>query len=189
MKTVLKKILNVRDAIKNTSIKKLGRNEFSKYDYFTPEQIDQLTFIECKKQGLFNKYDLKRTELGLIATMIVFDIEGEDALNFELAMEIPEIKATNISQQLGGAMTYSKRYLLMNIYDISDNSLDFDSQEPSKKQSAKTETNTEKQWLNPKTEQWTKAVAFLKEGHKIDEIKKKYNISKVNQEQLISESI
>lgn len=136
MKTIYQKIMNVRSAIKSTTIKKEGRNTYSNYDYFTPGQIDSITFDECKKEGLFNKYDLKRTSLGLVAQIQVTEIETGDNEIFELAMEIPEIKATNISQQLGGAMTYSKRYLLMNIYDISDNTLDFDSQD-NKKQTEK----------------------------------------------------
>lgn len=136
MKTIYQKIMNVRSAIKSTTIKKEGRNTYSNYDYFTPGQIDSITFDECKKEGLFNKYDLKRTSLGLVAQMQVVEIETGESELFELAMEIPEIKATNITQQLGGAMTYSKRYLLMNIYDISDNTLDFDSQD-NKKQTEK----------------------------------------------------
>lgn len=132
MKTIFQKIMNVRSAIKNTTIKKEGRNIYSNYDYFTPGQIDQITFDECKKEGLFNKYDLKRTSLGLVAQMQVVEMETGESEIFELAMEIPEIKATNVTQQLGGAMTYSKRYLLMNIYDISDNSLDPDAQDKPK---------------------------------------------------------
>lgn len=151
MKTIYQKILNVRNSIKSTTIKKQGHNSFSNYDYFTPEQIDLITFNECKKEGLLNKYDLKRTPLGLIAQMAVIEIETGESEIFELAMEIPEIKATNISQQLGGAMTYSKRYLLMNIYDISDNTLDFDNDKPEEK-----EQKQDVNWLTK--EQFEKAI-------------------------------
>ena len=47
-----------------------------------------------------------------------------------MATEKPKITATNETQQMGGAMTYSERYLLMSIYGIKDNNLDFDSQKP-----------------------------------------------------------
>jgi hypothetical protein len=43
--------------------------------------------------------------------------------------------------------------------------------------------------LLPNTEQWSKAVAFLKGGGKIEQITNKYNLSDANQEQLLNESI
>jgi hypothetical protein len=46
-----------------------------------------------------------------------------------------------------------------------------------------------KLWLNPNTPQWNDAIKYLKEGHKIEEIEKKYSISLVNREKLISEAI
>jgi len=46
-----------------------------------------------------------------------------------------------------------------------------------------------KKYLNPNTPQWTYAIKYLKEGHKIEEIEKKYSISLANREKLISEAI
>ena len=126
---VLNKIQKVKEVIKKTDLKKAGRNNHSKYEYFTPEQVELLVFENCKTEKLFNKYDLIRAEHGLLATMNVFDLESGESQLYTLAMEIPSITATNISQQIGGAMTYSERYLLMNIYGIKDNNLDFDSHE------------------------------------------------------------
>jgi hypothetical protein len=169
MGAIYKKIMNVRSLIKSTTLKKQGRNTYSGYDYFTPDQIDSITFEECKKEGLLNKYDLKRTPLGLVAQIQVIEIETGESETFELAMEIPEIKATNISQQLGGAMTYSKRYLLMNIYDISDNSLDFDSQEQNKKQPDK------------KNETIKVAIELMKVQNTLDGVKKVWSDNKAFQ--------
>jgi hypothetical protein len=50
-----------------------------------------------------------------------------------MASDIPSIKATNIAQQLGGAMTYTKRYLLMNTFNITDNNLDHDTTQNTQK--------------------------------------------------------
>ncbi len=188
MKTeIYKKILNVKKAIKNTKIKKLGYNDYGDYSYFTPEQIDDLTFEESAKQGLFNKYQLKRTELGLVAVMEVIDLDTSEIAIFELVMDIPQIKATNISQQLGGAMTYSKRYLLMNIYDITDNTLDFDSQKP---QTPKKQEDNKK-WLNKYDKQgnmlefYTKVVIGAKsKGSTISDLEKVFKISKQVKEEL-----
>ena len=46
---------------------------------------------------------------------------------------IPEIKATNVAQKIGGTVTYNERYLTMMAFKISDNSLDFDTTENTKK--------------------------------------------------------
>jgi hypothetical protein len=51
------------------------------------------------------------------------------------------------------------------------------------------QNTTAEKWLNPNTPEWTSAVTWLRDGHKIAEIETKYKISKINKEQLIAESI
>jgi len=143
---ILSKINEARQIIKKSDLKKTGRNEYSKYDYYTPEQVNKLVNDACQQVKLFNKFDLLRTDLGLVAELTIFDLEGEESVKFNIATEIPEIKATNVAQQLGGAVTYSERYLLMIAYDIKDNNLDFDSQKPK-------DEKTEKPWLDSKAYQ------------------------------------
>lgn len=125
-KTVLTKINEARIKIKSSKLKKEGRNDFSKYDYYTPEQVNKLVYEACKDLNLLNIFQLKRTELGLMAEMSVIDLDTGDSEVFMSATDIPSIKATNVSQQIGGCMTYSERYMLMFLYDIKDNNLDFD---------------------------------------------------------------
>ncbi len=133
--TILKKMNDAVEIIKSQNLKKKGKNTFSKYDYYTPEQVSELVIGACHKTKLFPKFDLIRNELGITGKLSVYDIESEEApIVFEMASDIPSIKATNISQQLGGAMTYTKRYLFMNAFDIADNNLDFDTSENTKKQ-------------------------------------------------------
>lgn len=159
MKALLKKINEARKLIKQSDLKKAGRNTHSKYDYYTPEQVNKLVNDACNKQNLFNSYELIRTEHGLLAQLTVFDLDSDEFKTFSMATEIPQITATNIAQQLGGAVTYSERYLLMSIYDIKDNNLDFDSQEPkeTKQQTKQPEqTNFETRLLTQKEveEKW-----------------------------------
>jgi hypothetical protein len=147
---ILSKINDARQIIKKSDLKKAGRNEFSKYDYYTPEQVNKLVNDACQQVQLFNKFDLLRTELGLVAELSIYDLDSNETtipmVKFSIATEIPEIKATNVAQQLGGAVTYSERYLLMIAYDIKDNNLDFDSQKPK-------EEKAEKPWLDSKAYQ------------------------------------
>lgn len=135
---ILKKLQQAIDYIDTMDIVKKGRNTYSGYDYYLPEQISGIVKVACKKVGIRTKFDLKRNELGIYGRLEIWDldevsVEGEyeigSPLIFEMASDIPEIKATNVSQQLGGAMTYTKRYMLMNAFEISDNNLDFDTTE------------------------------------------------------------
>ena len=134
MKTLIK-IQNVIDSINSTNYKKEGRNDFSGYDYFTPGQIDSIVSSECSKVKLFYKFDLIRNDLGIEGKLSVYDLDNDksEPIVYEMASDIPSIKATNIAQQLGGAMTYTKRYLLMNTFGITDNNLDPDSTQNTKK--------------------------------------------------------
>ena len=134
MKT-LNKINQVIESIKKTNVQKEGRNDFSGYDYFTPAQIESICYDECHKQKLFYKFDLVRNELGIFGKLSVYDLELEksEPVVYEMASDIPSIKATNVAQQLGGSMTYTKRYLLMNAFNITDNNLDPDTSQNTKK--------------------------------------------------------
>ena len=149
---ILKKINQARQKIRSSDLKKLGYNKFSNYDYYTPEQVDKLVNDACKDLNLFNKYQLLRTEFGLIAQIEVIDLDSNEKELFIFATDIPQIKATNVAQQLGGAVTYSNRYLLMSIYGIVDNNLDFDANDQDKtKQPDQPKGNKqddEKPWLN-----------------------------------------
>ncbi len=183
---ILKKIAAAKTLIKGTAMKKAGRNDFSKYNYFTPMQIEKLVSDACQEQGLLTKFDLKKSNEDYTGYLTIFDISSDESLVYEMATAIPLIKATNVSQQLGGAMTYTERYLKTSAFGIADNSMDFDSKKPVKK-APKPESSD--LWLNPNTKEWDGAIKFLQDNGTLEEIKKKYKISKVNQEKLISNFI
>jgi hypothetical protein len=170
----MKKLAAAREKIRSTPLKKEGTNTFSKYKYFTPEQIAELT--SNPDFGLFNKFDLVRTELGLTARLSVIDIESGGSVDFQIATDIPEIKATNVAQQLGGCVTYScvtysERYLLQIAYDIKDNNLDFDTDQ---------KKGTKKESMTPEHKRWNEAINHLKKGGSIENIKKQYEITEDN---------
>ena len=132
-KNLLKKLAQAKLDISNTKISKEGTNDFSHYDYFTPEQVNKIVQKVCFENGLFTKFDLKRNERWVYGVLTVYDIESEETISFEWATAIPEIKATNVAQQIWGCMTYTERYLKMTAFWITDNSLDFDTTENTKK--------------------------------------------------------
>jgi hypothetical protein len=140
---IIKKIALCKAEIKATKMKKDGHNSYSNYDYFTPAQIEKLVYDACEHQKLVTKFDLIRNEYGITGKLTVIDTESYEpnknllpensSITFEMATAIPEIKATNIAQQLGGCVTYTERYLKMSAFGITDNSLDFDTTENTKK--------------------------------------------------------
>lgn len=142
--------------IKDSDLKKAGRNTFSNYDYFTPEQIDSLVHNACKELNLFIKFQLVRDQIGIFGQMNIIDLDNGQSEQFVMASDIPSIKATNISQQLGGAMTYTKRYMCMNIFDIVDNNLDFDTYKEQTTAPEKSQVDDEIEWL--KKGQYDKAL-------------------------------
>lgn len=123
---ILQKLQQAREVIKASKLKKAGRNAFSNYDYFTPEQVNSLVNEAEKASGLIHIFSMPRNEYGIFGELDIVEIETNEKVTFIQATEIPTIKATNTAQQIGGAVTYTLRYMLMTAFDISDNSLDFD---------------------------------------------------------------
>jgi len=169
---IYKKIAKAKEQIKSSKLKKEGENKFSHYNYFTPEQVESLVFEACQTNELVTKFDLKRNEFGVLGILTIVDLHSGEKLEYEMATAIPEIKATNIAQQLGGCVTYTERYLKMSVFGIVENSLDFDDKDNSQKQESKTD---DKAWLSKS--QFTDAIQKIQNanfgGLSKDEWKKK----------------
>lgn len=137
---ILQKLQQARDIIKASPLKKEGKNTFSNYAYFTPEQINAMVHDAEKQTGLIHLFSMKRDQYGIHGHLQIVDIETKEEVNFTQATEIPEIKATNAAQQVGGAVTYTQRYMLKTAFDIAENALDFDSQDNREKEEKVTPT-------------------------------------------------
>lgn len=123
---VYSKLQMARGFIKESKMKKDGKNSFAKYDYFTPSLISRAVNYACGKVGLMWVFSLKKDQFGTFGQLEIIDMETGQKVVTELRTEKPEIKATNSAQQMGGLMTYTQRYMLMSAFDIVDNELDFD---------------------------------------------------------------
>tara|TARA_R110000868_G_scaffold195271_1_gene440933 strand:- start:155 stop:733 length:579 start_codon:yes stop_codon:yes gene_type:complete len=148
---LIEKISAAKKEIKESKLKKEGTNKFSNYDYFTPSQIEFLVQQVCQSQKMLTKFDLIRDSLGVFGVLTIFDTETEDKLEYTMASAIPEIKATNISQQLGGCMTYTERYLKTSAFGITDNNLDFDNSKPEPQKKiveSESDINIYSEWLS-----------------------------------------
>lgn len=151
------RILRIMNEIKIT---KTGRNTFSQYDYFKPEELNlKITpwlekykvfphFYTCQEtfdvevceflddaRGI--KYVTKK-EIRDIAKLELIDVFGKDKpVIYQIPIEKVDIKGANKMQNVGGVRTYAKRYLYMEAFNISDNRLDLDSDEMANKSKTK----------------------------------------------------
>ena len=141
--TIYEKLANAKQQIANTEMKKAGKNSFSNYEYFTPEQVSILVQKACDTCWLTTLFSLKRNEFGEYGVLKVVDVETWEMVEVEWATAIPEIKATNVAQQIWWCMTYTERYLKMSLFWIIDNNLDFDTTENTKKNALKKMTDVE----------------------------------------------
>lgn len=134
MNKIYDKLNQARQLVRNTKHKKEGRNTYSKYDYFTPEQVETIVSEVTEKTKMLVLCNLKRNQYGLFQELTLVDLENEgETLSFELATEMGSLTATNETQQMGGTDTYSERYIKMKVFQIKDNNLDFDSQDNTQK--------------------------------------------------------
>jgi hypothetical protein len=185
------KLQLAKKAIKETKLKKAGWNDYSKYHYFTPEQIEQLVYDACEANGLFTKFDLIRNELGVYGVLTVIDVENGNATDYVMATAIPEIKATNIAQQLGGCATYTERYLKQTAFGISENVLDFDAQKQTANTAATptaaaTKAPEPEKWLNvankqgEPTPEWNNTLKGIAEGKvkSVADVRKYFKVGK-----------
>ena len=126
MKQILLKLKKARNTIKNSDLKKTGRNEYLKFDYYTPEQVERLVDNACEETNTIVLCNLKGDENGLFQTLDFIDLESEEKISFEMRTKHGSITATNETQQMGGTDTYSERYIKMKVFQIKDNNLELD---------------------------------------------------------------
>jgi len=192
MKNVLSKLATARLFIKSHPIKKDGRNAFSKYDYFTPELVSKMVNDACNEANIICVFSLKQDSLGYYGEVITTDLETGEAISTETRTAKPLITATNETQQMGGMNTYAKRYSLMSLFDIEDNTIDFDSQDNSKPTPPPAKQDDGKPWLNKTdkagtlTPTWLAVVKALQGGHTVASVKTKYKVSKENETELLT---
>ena len=132
-KEIFKKLQDARKHIKESDLKKAGHNDFSNYDYYTPEQVALLVSEATEKTNTIVLTHFKADKFGLYQELSFIDIEKpENFLTFHYRTKHGALTASNEAQEMGGTDTYSDRYVKMKVFDIKDNDLDPDSQDQRK---------------------------------------------------------
>ena len=130
-------------------LEKSGKNSYSKYDYFQLKDFMPQALALCNEQGLFTKFwiDKEKIELpskkvtqylngenqGEIVTeennfqyveyayVLVVDVESGAEELFKKETREVTLQASQPIQNLGGKSTYMKRYMYMDVFEITEN--------------------------------------------------------------------
>jgi hypothetical protein len=115
--TVFEKLNEARLRFQNANVKKSGNNKFAGYTYY--ELSDILPFINQIANELkfccvlnFNKE---------LATLDFCDLEGDGRIQFTAPMSEANLKGCHAVQNTGAVITYLKRYLYQNCFEIVEN--------------------------------------------------------------------
>ena len=115
--TVFEKLNEARLRFQNAGVKKSGHNKFAGYTYY--ELADILPFINHIANEL--KFCCVVNFTPELATLDFCDMEGDGRITFKSPMSTASLKGCVEVQCLGGVMTYIKRYLYQNCFEIVEN--------------------------------------------------------------------
>jgi hypothetical protein len=112
--SVYKKLQEARILLQNTKIKKTGKNDYSKYDYF--ELGDFLPQVQkiCNDIGLCGVLSFNHD----MAYLQITDVEDGTSIMFTSPMSSAALKGCHDVQNLGAVQTYLRRYLWTNAFEI-----------------------------------------------------------------------
>lgn len=113
------KIQKVIVGLQKVKIKKSGKNNFAKFEYF--ELSDFLPPLNelLDQYGLYCHFNFFEQE----ARLTVWDSETSENADFISPVAPVELKGCHPVQNLGGMQTYLRRYLLINAFAISENEM------------------------------------------------------------------
>ena len=163
---IYSKLLKVQAEI--GAISKDTKNPFYNSKYFDINSLLKQVMPLLQKQGLVL---IQPIQDGQVKSVIV-DTDGG---SIESCMFLPEI---NDPQKIGSAITYYRRYTLQSLLALQAEDDDGNATVNEVKASPQ-------KWLNLNTPEFSKALEFIKEGGKIEQIQRKYKISKTVKEELL----
>lgn len=145
--SIYEKLSKVQLALMRRDIKKTGYNKFKKYHYYTLDDLMAACIEECNREGLTFFFNFRNNE----AIIRLHDWETNNE-SISCGLPFPELilpdedaknKNNLLVQDLGAAVTYLKRYLLVNLFDITDVEL-IDDENSDASSTQKKESSTKK---------------------------------------------
>ena len=114
---IFQKIQKARVELQKRDIKKTGINKYSNYKYF--ELGDFLPHINeiCLEVGLYTEFEYGEEE----AFLYLIDCDNPDIRRkWRTPIKVPALKGCTDIQAIGGSQTFSRRYLYMMAFEISE---------------------------------------------------------------------
>lgn len=119
--TIFEKLNEARLRFQNAGVKKSGINKFAGYTYY--ELSDILPFINQIANEL--KFCCVLNYNSELATLDFCDLEKDEKITFTVPMSSASLKGAMEVQNTGAVITYLKRYLYQNCFEIvEDDALD-----------------------------------------------------------------
>jgi len=116
-KNIYEKMTEVK--IKLLGIKKTGKSDYIKNGYFELGDILPILTPALKEERLFMQTTFSATEQK--AKLVIVDMDNiQDKIEYETKFADCSIKGIHEVQNLGAAQTYTRRYLILTAFDISD---------------------------------------------------------------------
>lgn len=118
--SIYRKIQLVKQKLLESNLKKSGENKYAGFKYYELGDFIPTIIKLCNEVGLFTKV----TFTNEMATLRIINSDKTDQFEeYTSPMRELELKGCNQIQALGGTETYSRRYLYMSAFDITENDM------------------------------------------------------------------
>ena len=119
-KNIYEKMTTIKKKLQG--IKKSGENKYSEYTYFDLGDILPTLLLALEEERLFMKTEFSATEP--TAKLIILEMDDpNNRIEYETRVGTCALKASHDIQNLGASQTYTRRYLIMTAFDITDNDI------------------------------------------------------------------
>jgi hypothetical protein len=116
-KSLYFKLQTIRTNIAEMKLPKSGYNEYKNFKYYELSDFLPQILRQCLESKIMTLFQLKENQ----ATLEVSDFETGEIVIFSAPFERPQIQGAQAIQNLGGAITYMRRYLYSMAFEIVDN--------------------------------------------------------------------
>lgn len=117
--SIHEKLMNIKFELLSCDIKKSGHNNYGGFDYYELKDLLPPVNRLCKKYRCLTHVDFPDTTTAIL-TLINID-SPEDTIHTSVPRpQLKELQRMNIMQSEGSFETYLRKYLYLNLFDITE---------------------------------------------------------------------
>ena len=165
-------------------IVKDANNPFFKSKYASLDAIQEHIRPYIKSSGLVITQANKVSEGNTFVLTTVWHVDSGEYME----SEFPVVVGKHTAQDYGSAVSYAKRYSLSGLLNLTIQDEDDDGAKASGTVNTTKNVSSEQElpWLNENSPEWSKVVDSLKNGYTINDVRKKFKVSKAIEAKLNS---